>query len=188
MKPLFQSEQEDFIVVEDQDWELIDRFDADSDTDSLHSVENGFLSWNTFTAPDSPEPDQEFHSENTLQALDPIEQLIPSLDYVGRDREAYYVEPLVFSAGVSDEYGGDGDVDDEEEEDEVVDDDGEDDGYGYGLDDELVPWQVSAKLGRQRMRKLGKRVFAKMSHASRNQYRYVKPGCVRGKHGLGIKA
>jgi hypothetical protein len=74
------------------------------------------------------------------------------------------------------------DVDDEEED----DDDEEDD--GYGLNDELVPWNVSGKLGRQRIRKLGKRVFPKMSNSKRSPFLHVKPGCVHGKHGLGLKA
>uniref|UniRef100_A0A2P2QUG7 Uncharacterized protein n=1 Tax=Rhizophora mucronata TaxID=61149 RepID=A0A2P2QUG7_RHIMU len=38
------------------------------------------------------------------------------------------------------------------------------------------------------MRKLGKRSFAKMGNSKRNPYLHVKPGCMHGKHGLGIKA
>ncbi|KAK9904559.1 hypothetical protein M0R45_000641 [Rubus argutus] len=58
------------------------------------------------------------------------------------------------------------------------DDEGEDDD-GYGLDDELVPWSVSDKFSRERMRKSGKR--------KRSPYLIVRPGCIRGKHGLGVK-
>ncbi|XP_028767907.1 uncharacterized protein LOC114725547 isoform X2 [Neltuma alba] len=77
--------------------------------------------------------------------------------------------------------------------------DGDADGYGgddyedtgdydgYDLDDELVPWSVNTKFGRQRMRKLGKRAFSKMNNSKRSPYLYVRPGCVRGKHGLGLK-
>ncbi|XP_054787532.1 uncharacterized protein LOC129293544 [Prosopis cineraria] len=62
-----------------------------------------------------------------------------------------------------------------------------DDYDGYDLDDELVPWSVNAKFGRQRMRKLGKRAFSKMNNSKRSPYLFVRPGCVRGKHGLGLK-
>ncbi|TYH94475.1 hypothetical protein ES332_A12G044000v1 [Gossypium tomentosum] len=61
-------------------------------------------------------------------------------------------------------------------------DDGDDD-----LDDELVPRAFSGKLGMQRMRKLGKRVFAKMHTSKKSPFLYMKPGCVCGKHGLGFK-
>lgn len=72
------------------------------------------------------------------------------------------------------------------EEEENVEDDVYD-GDDGDLDDELVPWSVSGKFGRQRMRKLGKRSFSKMNQTKRSRYAYVKPGCVRGKHGLGLK-
>ncbi|CAJ1933596.1 unnamed protein product [Sphenostylis stenocarpa] len=65
--------------------------------------------------------------------------------------------------------------------------DEDDDDDGYGLDDELVPWTVSNKFGRQRMRKLGKRAFSKMHNSKKSPYLFVRPGCVRGKHGLGLK-
>ncbi|KAK8665271.1 hypothetical protein V6N13_005442 [Hibiscus sabdariffa] len=68
------------------------------------------------------------------------------------------------------------------------DDDDDDDGDGDDdLDDELIPRGLSGKLGRQRMRKLGKRGFAKMNNSKRSPFLYVKPGCVHGKHGLGLK-
>ncbi|PRQ23945.1 hypothetical protein RchiOBHm_Chr6g0266971 [Rosa chinensis] len=63
----------------------------------------------------------------------------------------------------------------------------EEDDDGYGLDDELVPWSVSDRFGRERMRKLGKRTFPKMQNSKRSPYLVVRPGCVRGKHGLGLK-
>ncbi|KAH0977269.1 hypothetical protein GBA52_026988 [Prunus armeniaca] len=78
-----------------------------------------------------------------------------------------------FDGGDEDEgHGNDGDDDDDD---------------GYGLDDELVPWSVGDKFGRQRMRKLGKRTFPKMNNSKRSPYLLVRPGCVRGKHGLGLK-
>jgi hypothetical protein len=73
------------------------------------------------------------------------------------------------------------------------DDDDEDHGDGeyddsYDLDDELVPRSACKKLGRQRMRKLGKRAIAKASKASKTSpYAHLKAGIVRGKHGIGMK-
>ncbi|PON80785.1 hypothetical protein PanWU01x14_003410 [Parasponia andersonii] len=90
-------------------------------------------------------------------------------------------------------YGdGDGDDDDEGFDDHGdgfdEDEDDDDDEGLYGLNDELVPWSVSDKFGgRQRMRKLGKRGFTKMFNSKRSPYLFVRPGVVRGKHGLGLK-
>ncbi|KAG2243497.1 hypothetical protein Bca4012_022091 [Brassica carinata] len=66
-------------------------------------------------------------------------------------------------------------------------DDGEYDD-SYDLDEELVPRSVCKKLGRQRMRKLGKRAIAKVLVTSKTSpYSHLKPGCIRGKNGLGLK-
>ncbi|XP_062076858.1 uncharacterized protein LOC133781798 [Humulus lupulus] len=90
----------------------------------------------------------------------------------------------------SNEKNGDHDVFDENEgENEEYEDENEDDEDGsYGLNDELVPWSVSDKFGgRERMRKLGKRGFPKMFNSKKSPYLFVRPGVVRGKHGLGLK-
>ncbi|MFS8012580.1 hypothetical protein Hanom_Chr14g01322551 [Helianthus anomalus] len=55
------------------------------------------------------------------------------------------------------------------------------------LDDELVPRWLNNKFERQRMRKLGKRAYPKMKKSKRLAFMYNKPGCVHGKHGLGMK-
>nr|XP_043621392.1 uncharacterized protein LOC122593102 [Erigeron canadensis] len=70
----------------------------------------------------------------------------------------------------------------EESEDSDVEEDDNSD-----LDDELVPKWLSNKFERQRMRKLGKRVYPKMKKSKRMVNQYNKPGCVHGKHGLGLK-
>lgn len=179
-------EEEDVVVFEEGHeandlscWELVNPSDADSDTESLHSLENGFVSWYSLTTtsspPKSPKTDPETQAQNTLQDQDFV-NLGNSRDDHQCDYHHYDVGPIIFS-DVVDQYRGDEDEDEDDEEDD-----------GYGLDDELVPWHVTGKLGRQRMRKLGKRVFAKMSNSKRNPYLHVKPGCVHGKHGLGIKA
>ncbi|XP_059653742.1 uncharacterized protein LOC132300594 [Cornus florida] len=70
---------------------------------------------------------------------------------------------------------------------DVDDSDDDDDDDGYELDDELVPKCVSDRFGRQRLRKLGKRAYPKMNKSKRLPYYYNRPGCVHGKHGLGLK-
>uniref|UniRef100_A0A1J3DZL1 Uncharacterized protein n=1 Tax=Noccaea caerulescens TaxID=107243 RepID=A0A1J3DZL1_NOCCA len=72
---------------------------------------------------------------------------------------------------------------DDDDEDRGGDDGEYDD--SYDLDDELVPRSACKKLGRQRMRKLGKRAIAKAAKTS--PYSHLKAGIVRGKHGLGLK-
>ncbi|KAI3441273.1 uncharacterized protein J3R85_002543 [Psidium guajava] len=74
------------------------------------------------------------------------------------------------------------DYQDDDEEEEIDDDDDDD-----GLDDELVPRHLSGKFGRQRIRKLGKRACSKMNYSKRSPHLFVKPGCLHGKHGLGLK-
>ncbi|KAI4300058.1 hypothetical protein L6164_033476 [Bauhinia variegata] len=97
----------------------------------------------------------------------------PHLDDVDEEKPG-----CQFDDGDADGYRG-GKIDDDEEED--------DDYSGYDLDDELVPWSVGSKFGRQRMRKLGKRVCSKMNNSKKSPFMFVRPGCVRGKHGLGLK-
>ncbi|KAE9616491.1 hypothetical protein Lalb_Chr03g0025431 [Lupinus albus] len=71
-------------------------------------------------------------------------------------------------------------TDDDDDDDDERDDDDD-------LDDELIPCDVSNKMGRERMRKLGKREFPKMNNSKRSPHLFVSPGCVHGKHGLGLK-
>lgn len=76
-------------------------------------------------------------------------------------------------------------VNDDGEEEDCGGEDGDYD-YSYDLDDELVPRSVNKKLGRQRMRKLGKRAIAKVYASKMTPYAHMKFGCVRGKHGLSV--
>ncbi|XP_021662752.2 uncharacterized protein LOC110651659 [Hevea brasiliensis] len=191
--------QDDLVFLDEQEandlsyWELVNPSDADSDTESLHSLENGFLSWYSLkpsSPPKSPIINQEIQTLEARQDQDLVVDVNFQDDHVKYCHESDYSRyqreagPIIFS-GVA--YGlADADADELEEQEEDDEEVGDED--GFGLDDELVPWHVSAKLGRQRMRKLGKRVFAKMGNSKRNPFSYVKPGCVRGKHGLGIKA
>ncbi|CAM8935306.1 hypothetical protein QQ045_014744 [Rhodiola kirilowii] len=72
-------------------------------------------------------------------------------------------------------------------EEEAEEEDAEDYNDRDDLDDELVPWSVSDRFGRERMRKLGNRAYAKMNKTKKFAYALNRPGCVRGKHGLGRK-
>ncbi|CAN4107483.1 unnamed protein product [Withania somnifera] len=79
------------------------------------------------------------------------------------------------------DYHDDDDDDQEEEEEEDEEEDFDFD------DDELVPNWISDKFGRQRIRKLGKRVSSRMNKSKKGPYIFNKPGCVRGKHGFGVQ-
>lgn len=70
---------------------------------------------------------------------------------------------------------------------ENYDDDDDEHGYEDEYDDELVPLDVRNRFGRQRIRKLGKRANPKMNKSKKLPYKYSRPGCVHGKHGLGVQ-
>ncbi|XP_020214878.1 uncharacterized protein LOC109798870 [Cajanus cajan] len=146
--------------------------------------DDALLQWELVDVVDAEETDSDSSSPNDA----PIEEIRHLL--------------ILPDAGLEDHRDGvDVDVDDDEKsekdsvlgnghyyyDDDDVDVDDDEDEDGYGLDDELVPWNVSNKFGRQRMRKLGKRAFSKMHNSKKSPYLFVRPGCVRGKHGLGLK-
>lgn len=122
-------------------------------------------------------PIHTFHEVNCARVLD----LAHNLD-VNHDNFSNYAADLGYDDGNRHLHHHHDDVDDDDEE-ESDDDDGD-----YDVDDELVPWGVKDKFVRQRIRKLGKRSFAKLTKSKRSSLIYTRPGCVRGKHGLGLKA
>lgn len=152
-------------------WEFVNPSDADSDDIeidnlSLDSFQNGlFVSWHSSLCSSRSTPEENQTEKSHLDVID-RDQLVGYLE-----KQVSYQE----EDGDEEEYKYGDDLDDSD------DDDGDD------VDDELVPWSVSGKLGRQRMRKLGKRAFAKMHHSKKSPFLYMKPGCVHGKHGLGMK-
>ncbi|KAK9987978.1 hypothetical protein SO802_028217 [Lithocarpus litseifolius] len=172
------AEDLDFVQVEEQGlshWEFVNVSDADdsekensekveSEEDKYERIGDGFGSLGF-------EKDETMVTTSTTHHVD--------LDDDHRHGHDYDVG-LKFQGG-NRSYGYGYGYDDEEENDDD-EDDGEDD-----FDDELVPWDVSGKFGRQRMRKLGKRAFPKMYNSKRSPYLFVRPGCVRGKHGMGMK-
>ncbi|XP_022762298.1 uncharacterized protein LOC111308251 [Durio zibethinus] len=159
-KIFFTEEEEDENDI--SNWEFINSSDSDAD-DVLSLSDASWHSSLSSSPKDSPIPD-------LIQDYDDDHHHQHHLDY----------EPL--RDGYGEPYIGD-----QEEDDGDDYDDNEDDADGYDLDDELVPREMRGKFGRQRMRKLGKRAFAKMHTSKKSPFLYVKPGCVHGKHGLGLK-
>ncbi|CAI0377642.1 unnamed protein product [Linum tenue] len=169
-------------------WEFINASDADSsDTESLLSDENGFVSLHDASAsPPSlliaavaaPEAVEEEYTGGDDDGIGGSGKeavgggvIVAGTGDLGRS----FVERIV-EGQVYDLYGGrfygEGEVEDEEDEEE-------DDEY-----DELAAWNLSGKMaGKQRMRKVGKKGCQnKISNAKRNPYSYVKRGCAYGKH------
>ncbi|XVE48985.1 hypothetical protein DITRI_Ditri01bG0045600 [Diplodiscus trichospermus] len=154
--------------------------------------ENDLSCWEVINSSDSENDDVLSLSDaswHSSLSSSPKDSLIPDL-IQDVDDHHYHHDYEPFHDGYGEPYKGDqeedacdgyNDVDEEEEEEDYDEDDGCD------LDDELVPRALSGKLGRQRMRKLGKRTFAKMHTSKRSPFLFVKPGCVHGKHGLGLK-
>ncbi|PIN12092.1 hypothetical protein CDL12_15292 [Handroanthus impetiginosus] len=79
----------------------------------------------------------------------------------------------------------------------VYHDDGEgyDDGDGDSddvydmddVDDELVPWKLKNRFGKQRIRKMGKRSGPKLNKSKKMPFYQNRPGCLHGKHGFGVQ-
>ncbi|XP_047327442.1 zinc finger protein hangover-like [Impatiens glandulifera] len=79
-------------------------------------------------------------------------------------------------------------IDEEDDVEEEGDEDGSmDESDEYDLDDELVPMCVSDRFEKQRIRKIGKRAYPRMNKSKKMPHYYNRPGCVYGKHGLGLK-
>ncbi|KAJ4716587.1 FK506-binding protein 3-like [Melia azedarach] len=200
---IFQQEVEEFLCLSSDEseqndlsyWEFINSSDADSDDllddgdddgiDEL-SVDSGLcVSWHSsasssaITVPQNTQFDAVldnagvgFVEEEDVSYM--ANQYHTQFDAVLGDFEVGFVEEEDASY-MANQYH-------QEDEYEYDHDDYDDD-----LDDELVPWSVSGKLGRQRMRKLGKRACAKMNYSKKSPFLYMKPGAVHGKHGLGMK-
>ncbi|KAL0365565.1 UNVERIFIED_CONTAM: hypothetical protein Sangu_0654100 [Sesamum angustifolium] len=84
----------------------------------------------------------------------------------------------------------DGRVSDDDDDDDDDDDSGDDDArdvYHDDVDDELVPWKLKDRFGKQRIRKMGKRGGPKPYKSKRLPYYHNRPGCLYGKHGFGVQ-
>ncbi|XP_071726070.1 uncharacterized protein [Rutidosis leptorrhynchoides] len=182
----------DVDVVSDSDsWQVIDPSDSDGENYSYNDVTTDE---DDVTADEDDEvvPDVDDllqhpygspSSDISMQSLaDEITRQCQELNVVyeiNQNRLMIGAEGVI--KGGDDLYNEDeNEIEDEEEDDDHDDDD-------LDLDDELVPKWLSNKFERQRMRKLGKRAYPKMKKSKRLVNQYSKPGCVHGKHGLGLK-
>ncbi|KAK4437728.1 hypothetical protein Salat_0106800 [Sesamum alatum] len=76
---------------------------------------------------------------------------------------------------------------DGKDDDDDDDDDDVRDVYHDDVDDELVPWKLKDRFGKQRIRKMGKRGGPKPDKSKRLPYYHNRPGCLYGKHGFGVQ-
>ncbi|KAM4099066.1 hypothetical protein ACJW30_07G126800 [Castanea mollissima] len=152
------------------------------DLDFVQVEEQGLSHWEFVNVSDADDSEKE-NSERVESEEDKEERIGDGFGSLGFEKDETMVTTTTHHVDLDDDDDDDHhhghDYDEENDGDE---DDGEDD-----FDDELVPWDVSGKFGRQRMRKLGKRAFPKMYNSKRSPYLFVRPGCVRGKHGMGMK-
>lgn len=202
MSPLVLNQEDDLEIDLDL-WEVVNPSDGEfSDdsfsVDSLSDDDVISLDDDSFASPDvvSPPPEILPEADGGELAVDlnvdvkvdgdkvlPDEVVDNDLGWAHRRLVVIRGGGTVFGATYGDYVNRRGCCYDDDDEDHGGDD-GEYD-ESYDLDDELVPWSACKKLGRQRMRKLGKRAIAKASKTSK--YSHLKAGIVRGKHGLGLK-
>jgi len=163
----------DHVDFGEDDWEIVDPSDdedtysfdestGENDEDDVveHQIED--LESKCLDSFGSPSSDL-----SIPDPVVPMPELLPAVLSV----QAELVRPQLGYDYSEEDYG---DEDDEEEDD-------------YDLDDELVPKWVNDRFGRQRMRKFGKKAYPKINKSKRSAYYYHRPGCVHGKHGLGLK-
>ncbi|KAI5673180.1 hypothetical protein M9H77_13544 [Catharanthus roseus] len=178
----------DMVVLDDlSTWEFIDPSSSDDDVEDLDdfSFPEETPSDDAVSEPKEDEEPLEFGSPSSdisMQSL--LNELGPPIidrvyvDQVQDDDNGDGEDAM--RTVDYDQYDHEYDYDEEYDEDDCYDDD-------YDLDDELVPLRVSNKFGRQRIRKLGKRACPRMNSSKKLPYHYNRPGCVRGKHGLGVQ-
>ncbi|KAL3515123.1 hypothetical protein ACH5RR_022025 [Cinchona calisaya] len=162
----------DVVVVDElsEAWEFINPSSSDGDEEA--DVDN--LSFTEEEQNDTTTDEVSASSGPNKEEFGPIEFGSPSSD-ISMETESLPV-PAHFDHNPLSDFHHENNYDDEYE------DENDDD-----LDDELVPWGLGDKLGRQRLRKLGKRAGPKMNKAKKLAYMYNRPGCVHGKHGFGVQ-
>ncbi|KFK30096.1 hypothetical protein AALP_AA7G216500 [Arabis alpina] len=193
MSPLDLNHEEEDLVIDLDLWEVVNPSDGDysddsfsvdslSDDDVISLDDDSLISPSLVISPPPPEMIVEA-DDNGGDNLSLVADLDLE-DKLGSAQRRMLVRTTRYSIGITygdfANRGGGGCYDDGEE------DRGEDDGDyddSYDLEDELVPRSVSKKLGKQRMKKLGKKSIAKIPY-SQLKHGIVRPG---GKHGLGLK-
>ncbi|KAJ8530214.1 hypothetical protein K7X08_037049 [Anisodus acutangulus] len=153
---------------------------SESDIKVAHHVFDDLSEWE-FVNPSDDEhedsysfTDDDESDEPMLKEDDPIDPTDPL--EIGSPLQVQLVGALIAYDVRVDDSSNDDDVEEEDEEEDYDDD----------LDDELVPNWLSDKFGRQRIRKLGKRANSRMNKSKKGPYVFNRPGCVHGKHGLGL--
>ncbi|KAL8543044.1 hypothetical protein ACS0TY_003790 [Phlomoides rotata] len=140
-------------------WELVN--EALSDDDDLYSYDSdGVISGSDGVTDEEPdlEEDADVDAVISVQALSvspptafPVEM---TFNYALRD----------CAKGYDDDGDALSDVDD-------------DDQYDYDVDDELVPWKLKDRFGKQRIKKMGKKGGPKLKKTKQLPYYDNRPGC-----------
>ncbi|KAI3695496.1 hypothetical protein L1987_78493 [Smallanthus sonchifolius] len=166
----------DVDVSDSDSWQVVDPSDSDDGNFSYGDV-------TTITTDDDDEVESDVddllqHPYGSMQSLvDEITHHCQELKHAYEIDHSHQTVDIDAVVEIDHPYEEEGDKSEEDEED---DDDSD-------LDDELVPKWLNNRFERQRMRKLGKKVYPKMKKSKRLANQYNKPGCVHGKHGLGMK-
>ncbi|CAI9769073.1 unnamed protein product [Fraxinus pennsylvanica] len=151
-----------------------------SDPENIDSIDD-LSSWE-FVSP-SQSDDEEIYSFNddaysaaeSEQEAAALEPHPPSHDdVISMESLSVSPTPLTLDVGFTHQvYHDDSEYDDEIE--------------GSGLDDELVPLKLKDRFGKQRITKIGRRGGSRVNKSKKVSYYYNRPGCVYGKHGLGVQ-
>ncbi|XP_076934560.1 uncharacterized protein LOC143600894 [Bidens hawaiensis] len=171
-----------YVDVSDSDsWQVIDPSDSDIGEDfSFDENEDGSSDSDDVLQQRFGSPSSDISVQSLADEINHHFQELQNAYEIDHNRETID-DVTVMKDGEDDPYESEADEEggEEEEEDNL--------GLDLDLDDELVPKWLNNKFERQRMRKLGKKVYPKMKKSKRLVCQYNKPGCVHGKHGLGMK-
>lgn len=137
-------------------WELVNA--AASDDEDLYSYDSdGVISGSSDVTEDELESNPDVDAVISVQAL----SVSPPT--------AFPVE-VTFNYALRDVLRDVDAADDDREEDD-------DDQYDYDVDDELVPWKLKDRFGKQRMTKMGKKGGPKLKKGKQLPYYNNRPGC-----------
>lgn len=160
-------------------WELVNA--SQSDDEDLYSFDGDFVSTESDGVSSESDDVIEAEAEIKLDHDEEEESAGQPSDLVTQDE----IEPIQalldtpptiyrFQTTVSHPYRDHGKrcygCDDSDNDDE--DDDDDDDDAAHDVDDELMPWKLKDKFGKQRMKKMGKRVGPKPSNSKKLPYYY----------------
>lgn len=164
-------------VVEDlSTWEFVDASPSD-DEDLYSSDGNDVILDELEGKPVENEEEEEVEYARESRDFRPLDGLL-SVESLCAST------PATFLADVARHYmyHRGGHVYDDQEEEGVYDDDDD-------VDDGLLTWKLMQRFEKQRIRKTGRRGGGgpKLSKSKRLPYYYNRPGCLYGKHGLGVQ-